>query len=188
MSRSSVSSRTGRYFRDTSSSSQQADTPEDRTGLLSLTLAPSSVIRWILPAKIRSQRKHDVVFIGSTYIQLREFHNSGQLSDATAKLDVGTQILNAKVISAKVEMVPTIDAILDQEKDEERYIVKGRPCSDDQPPQIVVLTTGTCELIYVYARTTSDGKNVEFVFARRALLGDVSLPESHFRHMAIDPE
>lgn len=161
--------------------------PHHRTGLLSRTFSSSSTIRWILPARIRSSTKNDVVFVGETFVQLREFLNSGQLADATAKLDFGTQILAARVISAKVEIVPTIDAILKQERDQEQYSIHGRPVEDSHPPQLLVLSTFSNELIYIYAKEDSSG-DARFVFAKKSLLRGMTLPIRQCRHMAVDHE
>jgi hypothetical protein len=159
--------------------------PHHYTGLLSRTFSPSSTIRWILPARIRSTTKNDIVFVGETFVQLREFLDSGQLADATAKLDFGTQILAAQVISAKLQIVPIIDAILKQERDQEQYSIHGQPIEDSHPPQLLVLSTSSNELIYVYAREDSSG-DARFVFAKRSLLRGVNLPVRQCRHMAVD--
>ncbi|KAJ9607327.1 hypothetical protein H2200_008400 [Cladophialophora chaetospira] len=160
---------------------------QERVGLLSRTLSSSSSIRWILPARIRSPSKNDVVFVGHTFIQLHEFQDSGQLIDTTAKLDFGTPITDAKVISATLETIPVVDAILKQERDVERFSIRGGPVNDGQPPQILVLITRDNELIYVYARENDIG-DAQLVFARRPFLRGVDLPSSECRDIAVDPE
>lgn len=173
---------------DTPASSDHNDAAAERMGILSLTLSPSPVIRWILPARIRSRRHNDVVFVGSTYVHLLEFFDTGRLSETIAKLDFGTQILGAKVISAKHEVIPMMSAILDQEWDEERFLIRGMPIDDDQPPQILVLATALNELIYIYAKTSHDNNSARLVFAKRSLLEDSDISEKYLRHMAIDLE
>lgn len=168
----------------------EGDLPEDaqrRVGVLSRTLNSSSSIRWILPARIRSPSKNDVVFVGSTFVQLHEFLDTGQLVNTTAKLDFGTQITDAKVISANLKLVPVVDAILKQERDQEHYTIRGRPVDPTQPPQILVLATVENELIYVYARGTIDA-DVRLVFAKRPLLRGAGLPRSQCRYLAVDYE
>lgn len=172
------------------STSKVAEHTSDRMGLLSLTLAPSPAIRWILPARIRNSRSNDVVFVGNTFIQLRQFYTQGRLrlSEAIGRLDLDTQILGAKVISAKVEVIPAVDAILDQEYDEVRYMIGGKRCPHDHPPQILVITTTSNELVYVYARDLNDGKNIAFIYAKKTLPRNVINSERYSRHIAIDPE
>ena len=163
------------------------ESAQDRPGILSRTLNSSSSIRWILPAKVRSPAKEDVVLVGATFVQLHEFQETGQLVNTTAKLDFGTQITDAKVISADVEVVPIIDAILKQERDQERYTIHGKPVQHTQPPQILVIITVDNDLIYVYAREHDDG-DVKLVFAKRPLLRGAGLPSSECRHIAVESQ
>jgi len=160
---------------------------ELRSGIISRTLSPSPTVRWILSARIRSTSKNDVVFVGENFIQLREFLGNGQLADATAKLDFGARILSAKVISAQLEIIPFLHQVLKQERDELRYIIKGKPVNGSQPPQILVLATTSNEVVYVYAKESPAG-NIKFVYAKRRLLGGVSMAESYGKNMAVDSE
>lgn len=166
-------------------------TLQPEIGIVSRTLSSSPTIRWILPARIRSPSKNDVVFVGDTSIQLREFITTGStyLTDATGKLDLQTQILAAKVISAKLEPIPVLEATLNQSGDDERFTVHGQPVNEGQPPQILVLSTASCQLIFVYAIERTDGSS-RFVYAKRALLGGlpIRLAERIGRHLAVDPE
>jgi hypothetical protein len=126
-----------------------------------------------------------VIFVGATFVQLHEFLDTGQLVNTTAKLDFGTQITDAKVISAEIKVVPVVDAILKQERDQEWYSIRGEPVNHKQPPQILVLVTLDNDLIYVYAREDPNG-DVRFVFAKRSLLRGVGLPSSQCRYLAVD--
>ncbi|KAK5451524.1 hypothetical protein LTS15_008289 [Exophiala xenobiotica] len=169
--------------------SPKADSPprRKRTGILSRTLNSSSSIRWILPARIRSPSKEDVVFVGATFVQLHEFTETGQLVNTTAKLDFGTQITDVNVISADVEVIPTVDAILKQERDQEYYNIRGEPVGDSDPAQILVLVTVDNDLVYVYAREDGSG-DVKLIFAKRPLLRGAGLPSSQCRYVAVDSQ
>jgi hypothetical protein len=158
-------------------------------GVISQTLSSSPNVKWILPARIRSPSKNDVVFVGDTSIQLREFVTTGSthLADATGKLDFQTQILAAKVISAKLEPIPVLEATINQSGDDERFTIGGQPVKEGGPPQILVLSTASCQLIFVYAQDRYDG-SVRFVYAKRPLLGGMKLAERIGRHLAVDPE
>lgn len=169
----------------TAHSSQGRQRSRERVGILSRTLNSSSSIRWIFPARIRSPSKDDVAFVGATFVQLHEFLETGQLVNTTAKVDFGTQITDAKVISADLEVVPVVDAILKQERDQERYRIRGEPIDQTQPPQILVLVTIDNDLIYVYAKEGLMG-DVRLVFAKRSLLRGAGLPSSQCRYIAVD--
>jgi hypothetical protein len=162
-------------------------TPEQSIGILSQTLSPSPTVRWILPAKIRKKSKNDVVFVGENFVQLREFHENGMLADVTAKFNLGAQILAAKVISARSEVVAIIDQVLLQERDEMRYVINGHAIDDDQPPQILVTSLASSELVFLYAKQLSPG-DVRFVHGKRILLSGVSQIERYGKHLAIDPQ
>ncbi|KIX06309.1 uncharacterized protein Z518_04284 [Rhinocladiella mackenziei CBS 650.93] len=171
----------------TAAPAQESQPRPEPVGILSRTLNSSSTIRWILPARIRSPSKNDVVFVGATYVQLHEFLDTGLLASTTAKLDFGTQITDAKVISAELKIVPVVDAILKQERDQEQYSIRGQPLNATQPPQILILLTVDNELIYVYARQDLAG-DVKLVFAKRPLLRGAGLPANQCRYVAVDPE
>jgi hypothetical protein len=158
-------------------------------GIISHTLSSSPTVKWILPARIRSPSKNDVVFVGDTSIQLREFITTGSthLADATGKLDFHTQILAAKVISAKLEPIPVLEATLNQSGDDERFTINSQPVKEGHPPQILVLSTASSQVIFVYAQERYDG-SARFVYAKRPLLGGLSLAEGACRHLAVDPE
>ena len=155
-------------------------------GILSQSLHPSPSIRLILPARIRCKAQNDVVFVGGNFIQLREFLPNGQLADVTAKIDLGTQILSAKVISSKAKPDSLVDQIIKQELDDDCCNNKG----SDQltfPPQLLVVSTAACNVVFFFAKNRAPGV-VEFVSARRKLLTDASVVERHAAHVAVDQE
>lgn len=158
-------------------------------GILSRTLSSSQTTKWILPARIRCPAKNDLVFVSDTSIQLREFVTQSQahLSDITGKLDFQTQILAAKVVSAHVEPIPVLEATVKQTVEDSRFILRGKPVPDNEPPQMLALSTASSEVIFVYAQDLYDG-SVSFRYARRPLLGGVDLPSRFCRQMAVDPE
>lgn len=150
-------------------------------GLLSQTIHPSSTIRTILPARIRHMNHHDVVFVGENFLQLRELLPSGQLTDVTARFDLGSQILSAKVISSKFEIVAFVDQVIKQEFDE--YCV----ADSEFPPQLLVVSTASCEIVFLYAQDCAPGI-VEFRHAKKKLLVDLSLQERYGAHLAVEHE
>lgn len=169
------------------STPQEHHATQERVGILSRTLTSSSEIRWIVPARIRCPSKNDIVFIGGTFVQLHEFLDTGQLVNTTAKLDFGVAISDAKVISADLEIITVVDAIFNQERDQEMYSIAGVPVDETQPPQILVLITNDNELIYVYAREYAT-EDVRLVFAKRPFLRGADLPDNQCRHVAVDPK
>ena len=160
---------------------------EIQGGVLSQTLASSPCIKTVLSARIRSPASNDVVFVGHSSIHLREFTQEGHLTNVITELELGVQILAAKVVSAEEHVLSTEDAILENGRDEVRYKIRGQPCDDSQPPQIVVLSVASSELVFVYARTLPNG-TVQFVYAKRHILGSVHWPRKYGKHLAVDTE
>lgn len=158
-------------------------------GLLSQTLSPSTTVRWILPARVRSKSQNDVLFVGENFVQLREALPNGYLSDVTAKLALGTGILAAKVISAKLELVETFEQILNQtrEGERERYTIKGKEIDEETPPQIVLLALASNELVFLFAKDFALGKT-RFISAKKPFLRNVSIADRYGAHIAVDPE
>lgn len=156
-------------------------------GVLSQTLTSSPCIKQILSARIRTPYHNDVVMVGHSSIHLREFMPTGDLSNVIAQLELGTQILSAKVISAEARVVPVSDPVLDNGRDEIQFSIKGEPCDPSQPPQIVVLSTALSELVFVYAKILPNGTS-QFVHARRHLLGGRQWPRKYGKHLAVDSE
>lgn len=155
-------------------------------GILSQSLHPSPTIRLILPARIRCKAQNDVVFVSENFIQLREFLPTGQLADITAKVDLGSQILSAKVISSKAYAESLVDQIIKQELDDDYE--NGN--DSDQiafPPQLLVVSTVACNIVFLFAKNRGPGV-VEFVFAKRKLLADASAEGQYARHLAVDHE
>ena len=102
-----------------------------------------------------------------------------------ADLEVGVQVLSAKVISAEEYTISIEDAILDNGRDEVRYRIRGQTCDDTQPPQIVVLSIASSELVFVYAKNLPNG-TTRFVYAKRHILGGMHWPAKYGKHLAID--
>lgn len=158
-------------------------------GILARTLSPSPCTRWILPAKIRSPAKNDIVFVGDSSVHLREFFVEGtpHLAETLCSINFDTQILAADIISATSQIVDSDEQIINQTVEHVRFNINGRPVKDDEPAQILVLSTSKSELIFLYAREDTDG-TVRFVHGVRPMFSGVGLQDQQGLHLAHDPE
>lgn len=147
-------------------------------GVLSQTIIPSTTVRWILPARIRHQDHNDVVFVGESSVQLREFLPNRHLANIPARLDFGCRILAANVVSY-VDPTPFVDQVVKQEEREEDVSHSA------QPPDILVLALDFCEIAFVYAENLAP-KYVKFRVARKKLPADVSSLAKYGRHLAAE--
>ena len=155
-------------------------------GILSRTIHYSPVVQFILSAKIRHKVLKDVIFVGETFIQVREFLPSGMLTDPLASEDLGSQILTAKVIST-LDPEPIQQEILAQQENDELRERLRREGTSEPPSEMVVLTTKAGEIIYVYAKYQPDDKT-SLICGRKALLTDVSVLERYGQHVAVSPK
>ena len=162
------------------------ETSKPPMGILSQTLAPSPTVRWILPARIRSTLYNDVVFVGETFVQLREFQYDGPLAEVTAKYNVGSQILAANVLTAEKENISFMNQVLEQHTETEHFVVNGKPIEDNVPPQILVITIATGQVLFLYAKTLEQGDS-RFLSAKLTLPREVVLNQSFGRQIAVDP-
>ena len=155
-------------------------------GILSQTLVPSPSVRWILPGRLRSPIHNDVVFVGDNFIQLREFHYNGPLADVTAKINVGYHILSAKILSADTVPVPFLEQVKEQNMEDERFVINGKPVGNDMPPQILLVTVSTGHLLFLYAKTVSPG-DVRFQCGKFYISREQVVHTSRGGEIAVEP-
>lgn len=147
------------------------------TGLLTQTVIPSPVIRWMIPARLRSKEHNDVVFIGDKRLQIKEVVN-GHLEDVVEKTDVDASIIGAKVINVSAHL--PLDVQMNTTARAESLGIDP----DQLPPQILLLSLEMKKLLFLYRSINSS----YFVTYHRPLPSDVSLPEKFGRHIAVDPK
>lgn len=153
---------------------------QTKVGLLSHTLVSSPIIQWILPAHLRSKDQNDVVFVGERHLQIKEAVSGVHLEEVTTKNDFDSCIMAAKVINVSTELP----------WEEEMKLAASnstlRASSDlrqDLPPQILVLSLASKELVFLYFSNASG----QFVYHRRPLPNDVSAFERFGRNIAVEP-
>lgn len=152
-----------------------------KVGLLSHTVVPSPTIQWILPAHLRSQRHNDVVFVGDRHLQIREAVSGIHLEDITSKSDFDAQIMAAKVINVSTELPWETQMKLGSGN---TVTSANLNTQGDLPPQVLVLSLASRELVFLYYSMFGEGR---FVHYRRPLPNDVNLFEQFGRNIAVEP-
>ncbi len=87
-----------------SSSTSQEKAPS--LGLLTRTLAGSSVTKWIIPAKIRHKTKNDVLFISANSVTIKEASGNCALKNVAVKDDFDSPIRAARILGDSRECDP----------------------------------------------------------------------------------
>ncbi|KAI9739256.1 MAG: hypothetical protein M1834_007469 [Cirrosporium novae-zelandiae] len=134
------------------------------TGILTRTIAPSSRVRWILPAQIRHRDKNDVVFVYDDFIEVKELLLDGpqgeiperlqptpnaHLERVVIKSNFDSKILSACVCgSPRLNRITTLDETI---KHEDEDIEMGEAHVEScLPPQMLVLTLTSNVVVFLY--------------------------------------
>ncbi|EED16726.1 conserved hypothetical protein [Talaromyces stipitatus ATCC 10500] len=154
-----------------------------RIGLLSQTIVPSPIIKFALPARLRSRRHNDVVFVYERSLLVREIIMDTYLEDVKVNSDFDANVVAAKTVNIDEDSGVKSEIKLDSEWG---FLQENRQ-SDTLPGHILVLTLDSRELLFLYCHNTSPENDMRFVHFRRALPSDVSISERFGRHLAVDP-
>lgn len=144
-----------------------------KSGLLTQTIIPSPIVQWVFPARVRSWRRNDVVFVGERCLQIKEAVSGIHLEDAVTKSDFDANIIAAKVLNVGAELPWESQMRLGTGID-----------SDDLPSQILVLSLDSRELAFLHYSELDGG---QFIHYHRPLPSDVSSFERFGRNIAVDP-
>lgn len=108
-----------------------AEFPDDRPGLrgqqaplMTQTIVRSPVVSWVFHARIRSQDKEDIIFVGERFVELRELE-LGHLRTIAIKTDFASRIRHARILGGWSDF--DIEA-------------KGTDGNSELAPQVLVLT------------------------------------------------
>ncbi|KAK6428232.1 hypothetical protein LTR95_015626, partial [Oleoguttula sp. CCFEE 5521] len=149
-------------------------------GILTKTIVPSPVIRWILHARIRQSVLNDVVFVGDDFIHVKQVKRGGQLDHVISKSDFSAHIRAAKVFS--IDPDPPDDDLF-HTKDE---IAGLHPTQKSYPPQLLVLTMSSDEMVFLYLEEPSPGE-LRFVHQAAPIASMDRILFQAGEHLAIDP-
>lgn len=169
-------------------------------GILTKTLFYSSVVNWIIPARIRHKDKNDVVFIRNTSIEIKEFSSEplrDRLQDIAFKADFGSNICSARVLGDPCKAIPRLKV------DPLTAIIKQEEEQSPRPMDIDVQTSQTLppQMLVMALQSPTGGDNLIFLFAFHSPLNEIRwikyqhpLPAyAHHakrlgKHLAVDPK
>ena len=161
---------------------QPPTAPMSRPGVLTKSIVRTPVINFILHARIRRLDLNDVVFVGEDFIHIKQVKYNGHLEHIATKDDFGSRILAAKIFSLDHDPPSNGDEFIKQEPESS----KSGNAKSKLPPQFVVLTLASEDVLFLYLKEQRDGS---YRFAHQAC----PMPTFHQSiqrlgaHLAVDP-
>ena len=155
-------------------------------GLLSTTQMHSPVVKQILPARIRGSLFNDLLFIGEDIVHITEIQPTGSIQYIGNKTGFGSRIRVAAVIGKRLEdhedTHPPFNGDSMSTSSEDRA-----PNVTELPPQILVLSLASGELLFLFARYNCELGTLSFVQSHVPMpLGRLPLLQPG-RYLAVDP-
>ncbi|GAB7334016.1 hypothetical protein MBLNU13_g06111t1 [Cladosporium sp. NU13] len=156
--------------------------PMSRPGVLTRTIVRTPVINFILHARIRHLDFNDVVFVGEDFIHVKEVKHNGHLKHIATKDDFGSRILAAKTFSLEHDPPSNGDEFIKSEPEGSQT----GAAKSNLPPQFVVLTLESEEMVFLYLKQHHDGSE-EFAHQTCPLPSFEHSIHSVGVHLAVDP-
>ncbi|KAJ2981688.1 hypothetical protein NUW58_g6626 [Xylaria curta] len=162
-------------------------------GVFTRTVIESPIVRWVLPAQLRSSRLNDVALVGEQSVQICELSSDSQLRPIAEKLRFGSRIRNCRVMGThdylrrkREDTHATYHRSDDVEATFSGSSIPSTPSGNsDMFQQILVLVLSTGELVFLFMSPTANG-DWEFASSHSSILSG-RLVDPGF-HMAISPD
>ena len=123
---------------------------ESVDGVYTRTIIRSPVIRWILHAQVRYRDFKDVVFVGEDFIHVKQLVDGAHLQHIATKCDFDSRIRAAAAFS-NWSISGSYDTFIKSETD------AGSMESKQMPPQSIVLTLESNDLLFLYLLEEPNG-------------------------------
>ncbi|EME47696.1 hypothetical protein DOTSEDRAFT_69599 [Dothistroma septosporum NZE10] len=123
----------------------------DRLAVYTKTQVRSPVIRWILHAQIRHKLQNDVVYIGEDSLEVKQVGSHGHQTLVATKNDFDAHIRAAAVFNNEDDS-ETEDFLVKLEADSKNTLHISA-----YPPQSILLTLDSNDLVFLYMRQDSQG-------------------------------
>lgn len=159
-------------------------------GILSRTVLPSPLYKFVLPANIRHKDLNDVVLVGEDSVQLHEIHDYGHLRHVSVKSNFSGRVLTARVFGdpREVRVRRTVGSPLPKRQTTSRAKNSPAPTSGQNlPSEVIVLTLTSRTLMFLWAQHSAAGRTI---FQQKT----VKLPAGSSRfdrlgqYLAVDPK
>ncbi|KAL6719850.1 hypothetical protein ACLMJK_001771 [Lecanora helva] len=169
-------------------------------GLLSRVIVRSSLTKQIIPAKLRHEKKHDLVFVSSDYIAIKEILEDCSLKDVGEKSDFDSPIRLARTIGHTWETerdrhtqttgpFAASDEKAEQSEslDEEETLDSSSVLPNKLPPHILVLVLASAQLVFLCS-LDDHADNLRLLCSHHPLPAARSCTQQVGEHLAVDPK
>ena len=129
-------------------------------GLIYRTITPSPVVKWIFTARIRDVYHNDIVFVGDSFIHLKEIMPEGSLRSVASKINFPGRIKNATFIGQPFPINEPEN--LDGRPFDGKTYPKQVTHTSHIPPNMLALVLDTDDLVFLFAQQLDDAR-VHFV-------------------------
>lgn len=183
---------TGHKTKDPLSRPSPAKPPSP--GLLTKTLVRSSVIKWIIPARVRHQSKNDVLIITADYIAIKEALGNYTLKDISIKADFDSRIKSARIIGDPRELTRhDVYGYAQKSREDWEYheanVDLEHPDTNKctLPPHIAVLALESQKLVFLCAANGIQ-EEMTWLSSHKELPTASSPLKKLGEHIAVDPK
>ena len=160
-------------------------------GLLSRTIVRSPAIKWIFPAKLRSSKLNDLIFVSEDHIQIVNILRDGHFNYVGGTADFGSKIRAACVFGKQSDDDDADNLTLPIIKSESPRSPEPHPALNGDrsaPPQTLVLSLASGELRFISSDVTTEGNGHPLFFQScLAVPAQGSLFQQAGKHLAVDP-
>lgn len=130
-------------------------------GILSRTILPSPLFKFILPATLRHRDLNDIMLVGEDSVQLNQILDYGRLRHVATRSDFSGRILTARVFGDPREVrankiVGSPPSKKQSVQKRRRSTTSGNDCS--LPPDVTVLTLTSRTLMFLWAQHSATNK------------------------------
>lgn len=124
-------------------------------GILTKTVVYSPVVNWIVHARLRRRDHNDVVLVGDDFIHVKEVQGGGHLRHVATKSDFDSRIRAARVFNNDVD--PPDEDEYTKPAENRSAVSNGKSQPYVCPPQFLVLTLDSNDLVFIYIDGGIDG-------------------------------
>ena len=182
--------------------------------ILTQTLVRSPVVKWIFPARIRHQKKNDIIFISEDCVQIKEAHRDYALDFVTMKTDFDAPIRSSRIFGLPRKPTEPQSIIKAENKEvwqddvketsiEEENYDEDMDCYDGTdtsrikegasqskafhlPPQMLILVLESAQVVFLYA-VSGPSNCVHLEASQKPLPSSISRLYQLGEHLAVDP-